>query len=88
MLSSLNAIRALDPEQFNEIYNDRWVKKYLTAAIKKQWGQNMIKFAGVKLPGGIEMNGRQIFDDGVRELEEIKNDMSSTYELPPLDFIG
>jgi hypothetical protein len=80
--------RALDPEHFCEIYNDSWVKKYLVAAIKKQWGQNLIKFTGTKLPGGIEMNGRQLYDDGVRELEEIKNDMSSTYELPPLDFVG
>jgi len=80
--------RALDPEHFCEIYNDSWVKKYLVAAIKKQWGQNLIKFSGTKLPGGIEMNGRQLYDDGVRELEEIKRDMSSTYELPPLDFVG
>jgi len=84
----IECYRALDPEHFCEIYNDSWVKKYLVAAIKKQWGQNLIKFTGAKLPGGIEMNGRQLYDDGVRELEEIKNDMSSTYELPPLDFIG
>ena len=84
----IECYRALDPEHFCEIYNDSWVKKYLVAAIKKQWGQNLIKFTGTKLPGGIEMNGRQLYDDGVKELEEIKNDMSSTYELPPLDFIG
>jgi len=84
----IECYRALDPEQFCQIYNDSWVKKYLVAALKKQWGQNLIKFKGTKLPGGIEMNGREIYEDGVRELEEIKNDMSSTYELPPLDFVG
>jgi len=84
----VDCYRALDPEQFCEVYNDSWVKKYLVAAIKKQWGQNLIKFTGTKLPGGIEMNGRQLYDDGVRELDEIKRDMSSAYELPPLDFIG
>ena len=84
----IDCYRALDPDHFTEIYNDSWVKKYLVAAIKKQWGQNLIKFTGTKLPGGVEMNGRQLYDDGVRELEEIKNDMSSTYELPPLDFVG
>ena len=84
----IDCYRALDPEQFCQLYNDRWVKKYLVAALKKQWGQNLIKFRGTKLPGGIEMNGREIYEDGVRELEEIKNDMSSTYELPPLDFVG
>ena len=84
----VDCYRALDPEQFCEIYNDSWVKKYLVSAIKKQWGQNLIKFTGTKLPGGVEMNGRQLYDDGVRELEEIKQDMSSSYELPPLDFVG
>ena len=84
----IECYRALDPEDFNQIYNDSWVKKYYTAALKKQWGQNLIKFRGTKLPGGIEMNGREIYDDAVRELEEIKNDMSSTYELPPLDYVG
>ncbi len=84
----IECYRALDPEQFTQIYNDSWVKKYLVAALKKQWGQNLIKFRGTRLPGGIEMNGREIYEDGVRELEEIKNDMSSTYELPPLDFVA
>ena len=84
----IECYRALDPEHFCQVYNDSWVKKYLVAAIKKQWGQNLIKFRGVKLPGGIEMNGREIYDDGVKELDEIKQDMSSAYELPPLDFIG
>ena len=51
-------------------------------------GQNLIKFQGVKLPGGIELNGRAILEDGQRDLEDIKQRMSSEYELPPLDFIG
>ena len=56
--------------------------------MKRQWGQNLIKFNGVKLPGGIELNGRQLFEDGERELEAIKQKMASEYELPPLDLIG
>jgi len=84
----IECYRALDPEDFCKIYNDRWVKMYLTARLKKQWGQNLIKFRGTKMPGGLEMNGREIYDDAVRELEEIKNDMLSTYELPPLDDVG
>ena len=79
---------ALDPDSSNKVYNDRFLKKYLTALIKKQWGHNLIKFQGVKLPGGVELNGRQIFDDGQREIDEIKDEMLSTYELPPLDMIG
>lgn len=80
--------RALDPTEFSKVYNDSFLKKYLTSLIKRQWGQNLIKFNGVKLPGGIELNGRQIYDDAEKELQDIKQRMSMEYELPPLDFIG
>ena len=60
----------------------------MTALIKRQWGQNLIKFQGVKLPGGIELNGRQIYDDAQVELDKIQTEMMSSYEIPPLDMIG
>ena len=84
----LDCYRALDPENFSQIYNDSFLKRYCTAMIKKQWGQNLIKFRGVKLPGGIEINGREIYQHGVQEVNAIREQMSSTYELPPLDMIG
>ena len=84
----LECYRALDPESFTQGYNDSFVKKYLTAFIKRQWGQNLIKFKGTKLPGGIELNGREIYDDAIKDLEDIKERMSTEYEVPPLDFIG
>ena len=80
--------RALDPENFSGVYNDTFVKKYLTALIKRQWGQNLIKFKGTKLPGGIELNGREIYEDAIADLADIKERMSTEYELPPLDMIG
>ena len=84
----IDCFRALDPSDFAKVYNDSFVKRYLTALIKRQWGQNLIKFRGVKLPGGIELNGREIYEDAEREIEEIRSKMSSDYEIPPLDFIG
>lgn len=80
--------RLLDPTSFTQVWNDSFLKMYLTALVKRQWGQNLMKFQGVKLPGGVELNGRQMFDDAERELERIREKMSSTYELPPLDMIG
>jgi hypothetical protein len=47
-----------------------------------------MKFTGVKLPGGVELNGRQMYEDGQREIDLIMERMSNTYELPPLDMIG
>ena len=84
----IECYRALDPESFTQVYNDSFVKQYLTALIKRQWGRNLIKFQGVKLPGGTELNGRQLYDDAIRDLEEIKQRMFSEYELPPMDLIG
>ena len=84
----MDCFRALDPDTFTQVYNDPFVKLYLTALIKRQWGQNLIKFRGVKLPGGIEMNGREIYDDAQRDLDALKQKMATEYETPPLDFIG
>ncbi|MGA1047571.1 MAG: hypothetical protein ACO3UU_06150 [Minisyncoccia bacterium] len=84
----IDCYRILDPNDFTKVYNDSFLKKYLTALIKRQWGQNLIKFRGVKLPGGIELNGREMYDDAERELESLRQRMSMDYELPPYDFIG
>ena len=84
----LECYRALDPASFTQIYNDSWMKQYLTALIKRQWGRNLSKFRGVKLPGGIELNGGEISQQAESELSDIKARMMSEYELPPLDFIG
>ena len=84
----LDCYRTLDPNDFTRVWNDSFLKPYLTSLIKRQWGQNLIKFQGVKLPGGVELNGRQIYDDAQREIDAIMEKMSNTYELPPLDMIG
>jgi hypothetical protein len=84
----IDCYRALDPSKYEDVWNDSFLKQYITSSIKKQWGQNLIKFQGVKLPGGIEFNGRQLYDDGQREIDDLLSKMSSTYELPPLDMIG
>jgi len=73
----IDCYRALDPTTFTKIYNERFVKEYLTSLIKKQWGQNLVEF-----------NGRQLYDDALAELEKIESKMLSTYETPPLDFVG
>ena len=84
----IDCFRALDPEAYKQIYNDPFVKRYFVALMKKQWGMNLIKFRGTKLPGGIELNGREIYDDGEKELQALRDRMAMDYEMPPLDFIG
>ena len=83
-----DVFRTLNPNDYAKVYNDSFLKRYFTALVKKQWGQNLMKFQGVKLPGGVELNGRQIYDDAMNDLAIIREQMSNTYEIPPLDFIG
>ena len=83
-----DVFRTLNPNDYAKVYNDSFLKRYFTALVKRQWGQNLMKFQGVKLPGGVELNGRQIYDDAINDITIIREQMSSTYELPPLDFIG
>ena len=84
----IDCFKALDPEDFTKIYNHLWVKDYCTQMIKRYWGQNMIKYEGVQLPGGITLNGPKIYDDAVNELEKLDKQLRDQYELPPLDMIG
>jgi hypothetical protein len=84
----IDCFSQLNPNDYGRVWNDSFLKKYATALMKRQWGQNLLKFQGVKLPGGVELNGRQIYDDAEKDLEIIREQMSNTYELPPLDMIG
>ena len=84
----IDCYRVVDPQSESNVYNDHWLKQYTTSLIKRQWGQNLIKFTGVKLPGGLELNGRQIYDDAVMELEKLDEKLMQEYAIPPLDFVG
>ena len=84
----IDCFRIVDPQSETAVYNDYWLKQYTTSLIKKQWGQNLIKFTGVKLPGGLELNGRQLYDDATQELEVLMEKLMSEYAMPPLDFVG
>jgi len=76
----------VNPESFTDVYNDIFLKKYVTALFKRQWGANLIKYDGVQLPGGVNLNGRQLFDDATTELNAIEEDMQLRNELP-VDFV-
>ena len=84
----IDCFRALDPADYTRVWNDSFLKPYTVALMKRQWGQNLMKFTGVKLPGGVELNGRQMYDDAEKDLERIRERMIEMYELPPLDMIG
>lgn len=82
------AYAIIDPETFTKIYNERHLKKYVTALFKKQWGQNLSKFTGIQLPGGVEFNGNEIYSDALQEIEKLEEQMRETYEEPPNFCVG
>ena len=78
----------VDPDTFTDVYNDMFLKNYLTALIKRQWGLNLIKFEGMQLPGGVTLNGRQIFDDAKEEIAKLEEEMQLKHEMPPHFIVG
>jgi hypothetical protein len=78
----------IDPESYNKVYNDMMLKRLATAYIKKQWGNNMKKFGGMQLPGGITMNGQQIYNEALEEIKELEDKIRDTYEEPPQFLVG
>jgi len=78
--------RILDPETYRDVYNDMFLKRYCTALIKRQWGENLKKFNGVQLPGGVTINADQIYQDALTDITQIESEMQSRFELP-VDFM-
>lgn len=77
-----------DPSAYTKVWNDRLLKKLATAYVKKQWGVNMKKYGGMQLPGGITMNGQQIFDEAIGEITSAEQEIRNTYEAPPAFLVG
>ena len=77
-----------DPSSFSDVYGDMFLKKYVTSLFKKQWGQNLIKFEGLQLPGGVTLNGRQLYDDATQEIAKIEEEVQLKYQLPDAFMIG
>ena len=80
--------RILDPDVYTDVYNDMFLKRYATAQIKKQWGNNLKKFAGVQLPGGVTLNGEIIYQEATEEIRQIETEIQSRFELPVDMFVG
>jgi hypothetical protein len=72
----------------SDVWNDRFLKRYATALIKKQWGNNLKKFAGIQMPGGVMLNGQAIYDEAVVEIQKIEEDIQSLNVLPPDILVG
>ena len=84
----VEAVTAISPTEAVKIYDDRWIKEYATALIKLQWGQNLIKFDGVQLPGGVTINARQIYEDATADIEQLREELRTEHEMPIDFYVG
>jgi len=82
------AYKAVDSSSHTSVWNDMWLKEYTTALIKQQWGQNLIKFEGMQLPGGVVLNGRQLYDDATSEIAQLRETIRMDHEAPFDFFVG
>jgi len=82
------AYNVVDPATYTRAWGDRWLQRYATALIKRQWGSNLTKFTGLNLPGGVQFNGNKIYDDATKEIAELEQEMQTTYRMPSQMFIG
>lgn len=72
----------------SKVWGDPWLLEYATAQVKQMWGNNLKKFSGIQMPGGITYNGQAIYDEATQEIEKLEKSLISDYSLPPLDLIG
>ena len=84
----IEAYRKMDPDTHTDVYNDIFLKRYVTSLFKKQWGANLSKFDGVAMIGGVTLNGRQIYSEALQDIEKLETEIRSTFELNPAMMIG
>ena len=84
----IEAYRKLDPATNTDVFNDIFLKRYVTALFKKQWGANLSKFDGVAMIGGVTLNGRQIYSEALQDIDKLETEIRSTFELNPAMIMG
>lgn len=84
----VEAYEVIDPVTYTDAWGDRWLARYCTQLIKRQWGTNLKKFEGMQMPGGLKFNGQQIYDEADAEIKKLEDEMINSYSLPVTDMIG
>lgn len=84
----VEAYEVVDPDEFTDAWSDRWLLRYAACLIKQQWGTNLKKFDGMKMPGGLTFNGQTIYNEATQEREKLEQEMIYSYSLPATDMIG
>jgi hypothetical protein len=84
----VDAYQIVDPSVYSSVWSDRFLQRYATTLIKRQWGENLKKFVGMEMPGGVKFNGQKMYDEAIDEIKQIEDEVIRTYSMPVTDFIG
>jgi hypothetical protein len=84
----IECYRILDPDTYTSVWGDRWLRQYTTQLFKRQWGENLKKFEGMQLPGGLQFNGQTIWSEADEEIKRLEEEVVNSYSLPAMDMIG
>src|SRR6056300_962085 len=84
----IECYRILDPDTYTSVWGDRWLRQYCTQLFKRQWGENLKKFEGMQLPGGLQFNGQTIWSEADEEIKRLEEEVVNSYSLPAMDMIG
>lgn len=81
-------MRVLVPDEHPQVWNDPFLKKYATALIKQQWGNNLRKMRNIPLAGGITLQGEEILLEANDEIAALEENMQSEWQEPPMPLLG
>jgi hypothetical protein len=84
----IEAYDVVDPASYSDVWTDRWLQNYTSALIKEQWGNNLTKFTGMSLVGGVQFNGEQILADGREERKAMEEDAVNNLQPLSYNYIG
>lgn len=84
----VDCYKVTDPNIYSDVWADRWLMQYTTSLIKRQWGENLKKFEGLQMPGGLTFNGQKIWEEATEEIRRLEDEMISSYSLPVSDMTG
>lgn len=84
----LEGYRTIDPNAYPDVWGDRWLQNYAIALIKRQWGWHLSKFGGISLPGGVQLNGKDMLSDAMQEIRDLEAQLKNEFQEPPMFIVG
>ena len=77
-----------NPDEDINSWNSGWLKDRCVSLLKKQWAQNLKKFEGVIMAGGVTLNAQKMYDEAVEEIKDQSDQLESKWAYPPMMMVG